>query len=103
MENFGSRLKQLRQERDLSQSALARRLKTSPRMLLRWEKGEGKPSAEHLINLSRTLGVSVDELLGLNRPDDPVLQELNALTAHLSVKNKHTLLELVRALTEKTH
>ena len=68
MLDFGERLKKLREERSISQSELARRLETSPRMVLRWEKSEVKPSADHLVNISKNLGVSVDEILGLGSP-----------------------------------
>ena len=102
MPTFGERLKKLREERRVSQSELARRLDTSPRMVLRWEKDEVKPGADHLVNISKNLGVSVDEILGLGSPDDPLFHELMALTSHLDTKNRHLVLDLVRALANPT-
>ena len=102
MPTFGERLKKLREERQVSQSELARRLDTSPRMVLRWEKDEVKPGADHLVNISKNLGVSVDEILGLGSPDDPLLHELMALVVHLDDKNRQLILELVRSLANPT-
>jgi len=102
MSGLGERLKRLREDRGISQSELARRLGTSPRMVLRWEKNEVRPGAEHLVNISKTLRTSVDSVLGLGSPDDPLLHELMALVPHLGTKNRQLVLDLVRALADPT-
>lgn len=64
---FGARLKQLRQEKRLTQQELADQLGVSNKSVSRWESG-GYPDITVLAPLSKTLGVSVDELLGCQPP-----------------------------------
>lgn len=62
---FKARLKELREENNLSVSELSKILKVSHSTILRWESGEILPSIEHLYNLSKYFGISSDYLLGL--------------------------------------
>ena len=64
---FGARLKQLRQEKHLTQQELADQLGVSNKSVSRWESG-GYPDITVLAPLSKALGVSVDELLGCQPP-----------------------------------
>lgn len=64
---FGVRLKQLRQEKRLTQQELADQLGVSNKSVSRWESG-GYPDITVLAPLSKALGVSVDELLGCQPP-----------------------------------
>ena len=64
---FGARLRQLRQEKHLTQQELADQLGVSNKSVSRWESG-GYPDITILVPLSRVLGVSVDELLGCQPP-----------------------------------
>lgn len=62
------RLKELREERNLSQWDVANGIQTSQRNIGRWEKEEVQPAAEFIIKLADFFGVSTDYLLG--RSDD---------------------------------
>ena len=62
------RLKELREERNLSQMAVALAIKTSQRNISRWENGENEPTANFLIRLADFFGCSIDYLVG--REDD---------------------------------
>ena len=64
---FGARLKQLRQEKRLTQQELADQLGVSNKSVSRWESG-GYPDIATLAPLAKALGVSVDELLGCQPP-----------------------------------
>ena len=64
---FGARLRQLRQEKHLTQQELADQLGVSNKSVSRWESG-GYPDITILVPLSKVLGVSVDELLGCQPP-----------------------------------
>ena len=64
---FGARLKQLRQEKRLTQQELADQLGVSNKSVSRWESG-GYPDISLLAPLAKALGVSVDELLGCQPP-----------------------------------
>ena len=63
--SFAERLKELREERGLSQMGLARATGISQSSLARWELGKSEPTASSLIVLSRFFGESVDYILGL--------------------------------------
>ncbi len=64
---FGVRLKQLRQQKHLTQQELADQLGVSNKSVSRWESG-GYPDVATLAPLAKALGVSVDELLGCQPP-----------------------------------
>lgn len=61
------RLREIREERELSQPALSRLCHTegvaiSTQSIAAWEKGLYKPSGSKLLGLCRVLGVKVDDL-----------------------------------------
>lgn len=63
MSNFASRLKQLRTQRSLSQTELAKKVGVHYNHIGRYERGQSKPSAETLTRLAEALGVSGDFLM----------------------------------------
>jgi transcriptional regulator with XRE-family HTH domain len=65
-------LKRLRDEKRLSQAALARQAEVSPAYLSELEGGQGKrPSGQVLMRLAKALGVTIAEVLGESvRPGD---------------------------------
>jgi len=65
MKIFGERLKEIREEKGISMSELARQIKTSQQNISRWESGEIVPSAEAVVALCLYFNVSADFLLGL--------------------------------------
>lgn len=54
----------LRKQKGLSQESLAEKINVSRQTISNWELGETSPNPEQLILLSKTLEISVDELLG---------------------------------------
>ena len=62
---FACRLKRLREEREISQGALAEKMNIHFMSVSRFERGVTSPSLEHIIFLSDYFGVSTDFLLGL--------------------------------------
>ena len=60
---IGPRIAALRRERGLSQAELAERIQVSPSALGMYEQGRREPSADTLVALARTLGVTTDFLL----------------------------------------
>lgn len=58
-----TRIKELRLEKELTQSELANAIHTSQRNVGRWENGENEPTASFLIALADFFKVSVDYLL----------------------------------------
>ena len=62
---FSERLKELRQERGLSQMELSKQTGLSQSAIAKWEKDKTDPTSANLIVLSQFFGESVDYLLGL--------------------------------------
>jgi transcriptional regulator with XRE-family HTH domain len=65
---LGKRLKQLREERRLSQAKLAKRARLSREYVLRLEAGQQDPSLSTLTALAKALRVEVMKLLEPERP-----------------------------------
>ena len=64
-----SRLKELRQEKKLTQQELAKEIGVSKLTILNWEKGEHQIKSEKAQQLADIFGVSVGYLLGFNNDD----------------------------------
>lgn len=62
---FNERLKELRNEKELSQEELAKQSGLSRSAVSAWESGTRVPSAAAIIVLAKFFGVSSDYLLGL--------------------------------------
>ncbi len=65
MENFGERIKNLREERNLTQSVLAKELNVDKSTIAKYETNSISPSCQMLIILAKYFSVSTDYLLGL--------------------------------------
>ena len=61
-------VKELREEKNVSQEALAIAVETSQRNIGRWENGENEPSYKQLIKIADFFQVTLDYLIG--REDD---------------------------------
>lgn len=67
---LGARIAALRKEAGLSQAELAQRLQISASAMGMYEQGRREPSAQMLVGLAQTLGVTTDYLLtGIPAPD----------------------------------
>jgi len=58
------RIKELREERQLSQNKLAQVIGVSQKAIDYWERGVNEPKASYIIKLADYFGVSADYLLG---------------------------------------
>ena len=65
MKIFGDRVKELREDRNLTMGDLARQLGTHQQNVSRWEAGNTIPGGDTLIMLSKFFNVRTDFLLGL--------------------------------------
>lgn len=63
-ETLGRRIARLRLERGMTQERLARELGVTAQAVSKWENDLSAPDIMSLPTLARTLGVTVDELLG---------------------------------------
>lgn len=66
---FSENIKKLRKERKLTQETLAEYLGVSFQAVSKWERGEGYPDITTLPVISTFFGVTLDELLGVNRAE----------------------------------
>lgn len=62
------RIKELRERHGISQKELAEMLRISPPSVSNWEHGKTKPTKANLQILAQLFGVSVDYLMGMDRP-----------------------------------
>lgn len=65
MDIIADRLKELRNEKELSQDELAKQTGLSRSAISAWESGTRVPAATTIIVLAKFFGVSSDYLLGL--------------------------------------
>ncbi len=68
---IGLFISSLRKEKGYTQSALAEKLNISNRTVSKWENGDGLPDVSILPELSKLLGVTVDEILSAQKHDTP--------------------------------
>lgn len=62
---FHQRLRDVREDRDLNQTEIARVLDTTQEQYSRWERGAYQMPIEHYKTLARYYNVSIDYLAGL--------------------------------------
>ena len=62
--NIGRMIKELRQEKGISQAALANAIGVSQKAIDFWERGVNQPKASYIVLLSDFFEVSCDYLLG---------------------------------------
>lgn len=65
--NYMIQMRNLREERDLTQQEVAVILETSQTMYARYERGANEMPIRHLIKLAKYYDVSTDYLLGLTK------------------------------------
>jgi transcriptional regulator with XRE-family HTH domain len=66
---IGTFIAQLRKEQGYTQTALAEKLNISNRTISKWENGDGMPDINILLDLAKSLGVTVDELLNAEKKE----------------------------------
>ena len=64
--NFGERIRNLREDRDLTQSELGAQVNMTQRKISYNERGKYEPSIDDIVSLCKFFDVSSDYLLGLN-------------------------------------
>lgn len=82
------RLKELRTERCLSQTELAKKIETTQRNLSNWENGINEPDFETLIRIADVFQVTTDYLLGLEPTVDFSAQNISPVDRKIIDKLK---------------
>ncbi len=92
MKSMSERLKELRNEKGVSQKEVARSLKTTDVTIGRYENGDREPKGDMLYSLAKYYDVSVDYILGYSDNKKPLTD--------LSEKQKKAI-ELANQLTDE--
>ncbi len=69
MVEFGTRLRQLRKERNLTQKQLAAQIRVQNSIILFYENGDRLPSPETIKKLAAVFHVSADYLMGIEKKE----------------------------------
>ena len=67
MKEYWEILRELREDRDIKQSTIAKVLGTTQQVYSRYENGVNELPIHHLITLCQYYGVSADYILGINK------------------------------------
>jgi len=101
--DHGKRLKQLREAAGLSQRQLAERVGVIHSNINYWENGSKLPRSEFLIPMAKSLGVSVEVLLGEPKPSKSKtpggkLGEVFEAASHLPRRQQQKIAEVVEGM-----
>lgn len=92
-----NRIKELRQEKDILQSDLAKRLKVGQATISNWETGRYEPDQDALREMSKIFDVSIDYILGNTDIKNPLTSEdMSGLT-----EKQIKILEMMGELPEQ--
>ena len=92
---LGDKLKELRQQHNLSQKEVAVTIKTSPSIISNYESGERTPSLENLVALAKLYHCSTDYLLGLPSNDTDTTINVSMLTMEQKILLQQFFLYLI--------
>ena len=62
MINIGLRMREIREQKRITQTELSQKIKCTPTALSRWESGKRIPSFEYIEKIANALDVSISEL-----------------------------------------
>ena len=90
----GNTIKQLREQKKMTQADLADKIDVSSKTISKWEKNLSVPDADTLIRLAEILEVSVSELLGAKIENEntasDVAEQLSRINEQLAIKNRRS-------------
>jgi len=105
MQSFGKKLRECRDAKNLSQSALAKLLNTNHSIIGKYERDEVKPTIDVVKKLAEALDTNVGYLLGetdnLNvLKDSSMLKRLNDIASFSNKEQEHILFALDAMITK---
>ena len=102
---FSERLRQLRQEKKMTQSALGQAVDISPRMISFYESGNHFPRDEVILKrLADLFEVSLDYLLGhSDLREEASLKKVCSAYRSLSIEDRGTVMDFMEFLVRKNH
>lgn len=93
---FAARLKKQRENRELTQSDLARLAGLQPSAIAHFEAGRRKPSFDNVRSLAKALSISADYLLGSSAPTTAFRHE-----DKLSARDRDIIQGMIDSMTSK--
>ena len=84
----GNLIANCRKEKGLTQANLAEQLGVSDRAVSKWETGRSLPDADNMLELSRILGITVDELLKGEKTDEGGFNQMAETINKLNTKQQ---------------
>ncbi|WP_075185755.1 helix-turn-helix domain-containing protein [Teredinibacter haidensis] len=107
MAQLKDQLKELREQRKITQTRLAELIGVSPRVYNRWENGDAVPHWDSVVKIAEALDVSLDQLAGRTGKSDKVvihnlkLHELYKKVNELSDEDQQALIVLLDSLVAR--
>ena len=106
-EDLGSRIATLRKERGLTQTQLGEMIGVSQQQVVSFEKGRRKVPSSALPKLSTSLGVAVEELIGIEskpgkRGPTPKLQRQLEQLQQLPRSKQRFVIEMLDTVLQQT-
>lgn len=100
---FSDRLRQLRQEKKMTQAVLGRAIDISPRMISFYESGNHFPRDEVILKrIAALFEVSLDYLMGYSDlREEESLKKLCGTYRGLSAEDRRTVMDFMEFLAEK--
>ena len=105
--SFGDILKKLRQDNNLTQEELAKKINNSRSNIANYENGKNMPSVEVLEKLSELFQVSTDYLLGKSnertpkQSDIPEIRQIERGAKKMSQKDREKMVNMIMAAFEE--
>jgi transcriptional regulator with XRE-family HTH domain len=102
-ETLGKNIHSYRKAAGLTQGELAKKLNVSQEMVALYESGQNNPSVDKLIIIAKTLSVSTDLLLGIDKsdvekPKNPKLWKIFEKVDNLPAHEKSVLIKMIEGL-----
>ena len=98
-QSFSKSIKKFRKENNLSQLEFANMLQVSRTTIVSYEKGTKEPSLYVLFRAAKVMNCSLDELVGLNSPENKI-KIYNSLDDNSTLKLKEELNEKLNTLNK---
>ena len=98
-QSFSKSIKKFRKENNLSQAEFANMLQVSRTTVVSYEKGTKEPSLYVLFRAAKVMNCSLDELVGLNSPENKI-KIYNSLDDNSTLKLKEELNEKLNTLNK---
>lgn len=98
-QSFSKSIKKFRKENNLSQLEFANMLQVSRTTVVSYEKGTKEPSLYVLFRAAKVMNCSLDELVGLNSPENKI-KIYNSLDDNSTLKLKEELNEKLNTLNK---